>query len=60
MKGLEHFESILKHYILLALREAGVNIDADTYAELRAAFEGLERVIREIVNNEISKRESGD
>ena len=65
MTDLEHFEGILKRYIVSALRLAGVSIDTRMAAidELQVAFEGLERAIREIANDEISKREmqlSGD
>lgn len=39
---MTYFRRIMTHYITLALRRAGVNIDSDTYAELDGAFEEIE------------------
>lgn len=39
---MTYFRRIMTHYITLALRRAGVDIDSDTYAELDGAFEEIE------------------
>ena len=55
-RGMVHFERMLTHYILLALKRAGANITSNTHAELSSAFVELERAIEKIVKDEISQR----
>jgi hypothetical protein len=52
---MKYFKRIIKHYITLALREAGVRIDGDVYAELDGAIDSLEDAIRDIVREEMAK-----
>lgn len=53
---MEYFKRILKHYIIVALRRSGADVNFDTHAELDEAFESLERTIRHIVRDELDKR----
>lgn len=39
---MEYFGEIMTHYILLALREAGVSISEDMHTEIQAALERLQ------------------
>jgi hypothetical protein len=40
----EYTRRILEHYITLALSNAGIRVDADTYSELGGALEELTRL----------------
>jgi len=50
---VEQFKDIIKHYIILALQRAGVNVEDDNYVELERAMDDLEDGIRRIVREEI-------
>ena len=55
-RGMEYFQSIMTHYISLALLKAGVEIDNDVRTELNTAFVELESGIRHLIKDEMSQR----
>lgn len=44
----EYFKHTSKHYIILALRSAGVHIDADMHTELDDAYDALEEYVHAV------------
>jgi hypothetical protein len=42
---MNYFARIIKHYVMLALANAGLAIDSDTHAELDASFVELDGYI---------------